>query len=283
MDLEKESEEKKNNISDSEENDFELLQKFSKHKANINNNTNKKNKEDIFIQCSFNEKSIEQNKEVLSKYEKSGLIKSEHYFSLDKDELEDPIDPKKIKREKNNFYLFENNVENSDLYCGYIDHMNLHKEKNQDKSIISCPFCFCLISNNILENKTELGYIIIAKSKYIFKDFSSELINSSQAKKLFKDNKGIKNYEKEKEKEKEKKIMKDNIENEEEKIDENDKNNIINEKMDLEGDNTIKEDNIDNTNNNNDNKYVIISCINCGNIIGLCDAFDNTKIILDYL
>ena len=268
MDLEKESEEKKNNISDSEENDFELLQKFSKHKANINNNTNKKNKEDIFIQCSFNEKSIEQNKEVLSKYEKSGLIKSEHYFSLDKDELEDPIDPKKIKREKNNFYLFENNVENSDLYCGYIDHMNLQKEKNQDKSIISCPFCFCLISNNILENKTELGYIIIAKSKYIFKDFSSELINSSQAKKLFKDNKGIKNYEKEKEKEK--KIMKDNIENEE-------------EKMDLEGDNSTKENNIDNTNNDNDNKYVIISCINCGNIIGLCDAFDNTKIILDYL
>ena len=268
MDLEKESEEKKNNISDSEENDFELLQKFSKHKANINNNTNKKNKEDIFIQCSFNEKSIEQNKEVLSKYEKSGLIKSEHYFSLDKDELEDPIDPKKIKREKNNFYLFENNVENSDLYCGYIDHMNLQKEKNQDKSIISCPFCFCLISNNILENKTELGYVIIAKSKYIFKDFSSELINSSQAKKLFKDNKGIKNYEKEKEKEK--KIMKDNIENEE-------------EKMDLEGDNSTKENNIDNTNNNNDNKYVIISCINCGNIIGLCDAFDNTKIILDYL
>jgi len=277
MDLEKESEEKKNNISDSEENDFELLQKFSKHKANINNNTNKKNKEDIFIQCSFNEKSIEQNKEVLSKYEKSGLIKSEHYFSLDKDELEDPIDPKKIKREKNNFYLFENNVENSDLYCGYIDHMNLQKEKNQDKSIISCPFCFCLISNNILENKTELGYIIIAKSKYIFKDFSSELINSSQAKKLFKDNKGIKNYEKEKEK----KIMKDNIENEEEKIGENNKYNIINEKMDLEGDNSTKENNIDNTNNNN--KYVIISCINCGNIIGLCDAFDNTKIILDYL
>ena len=59
-------------------------------------------------------------------------------------------------------------------------------------------------------------------------------------------------------------------------------NNIINEKMDLEEDNIIKENNIDN-NNDNDNKYVIISCINCGNIIGLCDAFDNTKIILDYL
>ena len=262
MDLEKESEEKKNNISDSEENDFELLQKFSKHKANINNNTNKKNKEDIFIQCSFNEKSIEQNKEILSKYEKSGLIKSEHYFSLDKNELEDPIDPKKIKRDKNNFYLFEKDVENSDLYCGYMDHMILQKEKNQDKSIISCPFCFCLISNNILENKTELGYIIIAKSKYIFKDFSSGVINTEQANKLFKDNKGIKNYEKEKQK----KLMNDN------------ENNIINEKMDLEGENSIKENNSD-----NDNRYIIISCINCGNIIGLCDAFDNTKIILDYL
>ena len=30
-------------------------------------------------------------------------------------------------------------------------------------------------------------------------------------------------------------------------------------------------------------KYVIISCINCGNIIGLCNTLDNTKIILDYL
>ena len=30
-------------------------------------------------------------------------------------------------------------------------------------------------------------------------------------------------------------------------------------------------------------EYVIISCVNCGNIIGLCDAIDNTKIILDYL
>jgi len=276
MDIEKEPEEKKNNISDSEENDFELLQKFSKHKTNINNSTIKKNKNDIFIKCSFNEKSIEQNKEILSKYEKSGLIKSEHYFSLDKNELEDPIDPKKIRREKNNFYLFEKDVENSDLYCGYIDHMNLQKEKNQDKSIISCPFCFCLISNNILENKTELGYIIIAKSKYIFKDFSSDVINTEQAKKIFKDNKGIKNYEKEKQK----KLMKDNIKYEEEKSNENNENNIINEKMDLEGENSIKENNSD---NNNDNKYVIISCINCGNIIGLCDAFDNTKIILDYL
>ena len=272
MELEKEDEEKKINISDDEENDLELLQKFSKHKNNINNynnkkNSNKINKDDIFIKCSFDEKSIEQNKEILSNYEKSGLIKSEHYFSLDKNELEDPIDPKKIRRDKNNFYLFEKDVENSDLYCGYIDHMNLQKVKNQDKSIISCPFCFCLISNNILENKTELGYIIIGKSKYIFKDFSSDVLNSEQAKKLFKDNKGIKNYEKEKQK-------KDtNADNEEKKSDEN---NILNEKMDLEGDNSIKEDSID-------NKYVIISCINCGNIIGLCDAFNNTKIILDYI
>lgn len=272
MELEKEDEEKKINISDDEENDLELLQKFSKHKNNINNynnkkNSNKINKDDIFIKCSFDEKSIEQNKEILSNYEKSGLIKSEHYFSLDKNELEDPIDPKKIRRDKNNFYLFEKDVENSDLYCGYIDHMNLQKVKNQDKSIISCPFCFCLISNNILENKTELGYIIIGKSKYIFKDFSSDMLNSEQAKKLFKDNKGIKNYEKEKQK------KDNNFDNEEKKSDEN---KILNEKLDLEGDNSIKEDSID-------NKYVIISCINCGNIIGLCDAFNNTKIILDYI
>ena len=270
--MELEKEEEKKNVSD-DETDLELLQKFSKHKNNNSNNINI-NKNDIFIKCSFDEKTIEQNKQLLSQYEKSGLIKTGHYFSLDKEELEDPIDPKKIKREKNNFYLFENNVENSDLYCGYIDHMDLQKIKNKDKSIISCPFCFCLISNNIIENKTELGYIIIGKSKYIFKDFSSEILNSEQAKKLFKDNKGIKNYEKEKQ-------LNQNSEKDYVDVFEEKKSNEnkINEKMDIDKDieiNNKDEDIID-------SKYVIITCINCGNIIGLCDAFDNTKIILDYL
>ena len=277
--MELEKEEEKKNISD-EETDLELLQKFSKHKNNNSNNINI-NKNDIFIKCSFDEKTIEQNKQLLSQYEKSGLIKTGHYFSLDKEELEDPIDPKKIKREKNNFYLFENNVENSDLYCGYIDHMDLQKIKNKNKSIISCPFCFCLISNNILENKTELGYIIIGKSKYIFKDFSSDIINSEEAKKLFKDNKGIKNYEKEKEK-KLNKNMNNDIEKEEEKDNKNEIQNGLNKKMDIEID-IDKENKEEEILNIKDNKYIIISCINCGNIIGLCDAFDNTKIILDYL
>ena len=52
-------------------------------------------------------------------------------------------------------------------------------------------------------------YIIIGKSKYIFKDFSSDFLNSTDAKKLFKDNKGIKNYEKEKESNKKDEINKD--------------------------------------------------------------------------
>ena len=47
--------------------------------------------------------------------------------------------------------------------------------------------------------------------------------------------------------------------------------------MDIETNKENKEDEI------LENKYVIISCVNCGNIIGLCDAIDNTKIILDYL
>ena len=277
--MELEKEEEKKNVSD-DETDLELLQKFSKHKNNNSNNINI-NKNDIFIKCSFDEKTIEQNKQLLSQYEKSGLIKTGHYFSLDKEELEDPIDPKKIKREKNNFYLFENNVENSDLYCGYIDHMDLQKIKNKDKSIISCPFCFCLISNNILENKTELGYIIIGKSKYIFKDFSSDIINSEEAKKLFKDNKGIKNYEKEKEK-RLNKNMNNGIEKEEEKDNLNEIQKGLNKKMDIEID-IDKENKEEEILNIKDNKYIIISCINCGNIIGLCDAFDNTKIILDYL
>ena len=273
MELEKEEE---NKIISDEENDNELLQKFSKHK---NNNLNNINKKDIFIKCSFDEKTIEQNKQLLSQYEKSGLIKTDHYFSLDKEELDDPIDPKKIKREKNNFYLFENNVENSDLYCGYMDHMDLQKIKNKDKSIISCPFCFSLISNNILDNKTELGYIIIGKSKYIFKDFSSDIISSEDAKKLFKDNKGIKNYEKEKEKNL---IINKGDDFEKDEVEDNiNKNQTkLNNKMDIEIDKKNKEDGIMDI---KDNKYIIISCVNCGNIIGLYDTIDNTKIILDYL
>jgi len=62
-----------------------LLQKFSKHKNNNSNNINI-NKNDIFIKCSFDEKTIEQNKQLLSQYEKSGLIKTGHYFSLDKED-----------------------------------------------------------------------------------------------------------------------------------------------------------------------------------------------------
>ena len=135
----------------------------------------------------------------------------------------------------------------------------MQKIKNKNKSIVSCPYCFNLISNNILENKTECGYIIIGKSDKIFKDFSSEMINFSEAKKLFKDNKGIKNYEKEFNK---KEIEINNNFEEKKGNDDNDE--------DIE----MREDK---------KKYVIISCINCGNIIGLCNTMDNAKIIFDYL
>ena len=253
MEIEKEKEEEKNNEENEDENDIELLQKFSKHK----NIKNKNNKNDIFIKCSFNKDTIDQNKNLLSQYEKYGIKKTSHYFALDKKELEDPIDPKKIKFEKNNnLFLFENDIENTDLYCGYIDHMNLQKIKNKDKSIISCPFCFNLISNSIIENKSDEGYVIIGKSKSIFKDFSSDVLNTEKASKLFKDDKGIKNYEK--------KI----------KREENNNDNEINKEENNIEDVIMEKD---------EKKYVIISCINCGNIIGLCDVFYNTKIIFDYI
>ena len=108
-----------------EEIDDELLKKFSKHKTTDNNNNldnknqTKKNKNDIFIKCVFDKKAVENNQKLLEEYEKSGLIKTQHYFSFDKEELEDPIDPKKIKKDKkiaNNYFFFEKDVENSDLY-----------------------------------------------------------------------------------------------------------------------------------------------------------------------
>ena len=255
-------------IEDEEnENDNDLITKFSKHKINQNNNiqnNNQNKKNNIFIKCSFDKKAVEENKKLLEEYEKSGLIQTQHYYVFDKEELDDPINPDKIKKDKNipnNYYLFEKDVENSDLYCGYLDNLNLQKVKNKDKSIVSCPYCFNLISNNILENKTEQGYIIIGKSKYIFKDFSSDIMDFNSAKNLFKDNKGIINYEKEYNK-REKDI--------EEAIKDNDIKIKDNDSDDIE----MKEDK---------KKYVIISCINCGNVLGLCNTLNNTKIILDYL
>ena len=183
--MEIEEEEKKGEI---EKDDNDLLLKFSKHKNNINNNyikkTNNKNNKDIFVKCYFDKKAVEENKKLLENYEKNGLIKSQHYYVFDEKELDDPINPNKIKKDKkmpNNYYFFDKDVENSDLYCGYLDDLNLQKIKNKNKSIVSCPYCFNLISNNIIENKTEQGYIIIGKSEYIFKDFSSEIMNYQSA------------------------------------------------------------------------------------------------------
>ena len=76
--------------------------------------------------------------------------------------------------------------------------------------------------------------------------------------------------------------MNNDIEKEEEKDNKNEIQNGLNKKMDIEID-IDKENKEEEILNIKDNKYIIISCINCGNIIGLCDAFDNTKIILDYL
>ena len=76
--------------------------------------------------------------------------------------------------------------------------------------------------------------------------------------------------------------MNNDIEKEEEKDNKNEIQNGLNKKMDIEID-IDKENKEEEILNIKDNKYIIISCINCGNNIGLCDAFDNTKIILDYL
>ena len=253
------------------EKDDELIKKFSEHKIQKNNNDfenqKKLNRENIFIKCSFDKNSVENNKKILEQYEKSGLIYKQHYYAFDKDELEDPIDQKKIKKDKiieNNLYLFEKDVENSDLYCGYLDNFNLLKVKNKNKSIVSCSYCFNLISNNILDNKTDQGYIIIGKSEYIFKDFASEAMNSKEAKNLFKNNKGIQNYEINNGKEINLENKNFDDEDMKEKID---TNNKILENIE------IKEDK---------KKYIIISCINCGNILGLFNTLNNHKIILDY-
>ena len=242
------------NIKNDDEDINELEAKFSKHKNN--NIKNPQTKNDIFLKCEFDKNNIQNNSKLLSEFEKQGLIQKNSYFSLDKNELADPIDPSDIKKDnkiKNNYIINDRIIENSDLYCGYIDHMNLQKFPNKNKnSQISCPYCFSLISNNILENHSEKGYVIIGKSEYIFKNYSLGAITLEEANKLFKGK--ISDIDSINKKYKE----------------ENEKN------MKIIGDKLNGIDNIEKI-------FIQLSCVSCGNIIGVCNAIDNTKIIVDYL
>ena len=137
---------------------------FSKHK----------NIECDIIKCTFDKNNIERNKKLLEEYEKEGLIKKNNFYSLDKNELEDPIEmnSKKIKKDIYFNNIINDNIKNSYLYCGYldkIDSLSFENKKLNSKIQISCPFCFYVLSKNFIND--DKSYKISKKSKYFYKDF----------------------------------------------------------------------------------------------------------------
>ena len=137
---------------------------FSKHKK-INCD---------IIKCKFDKDNIEKNKILLEEYEKEGLINRNNFFSLDKNELEDPIEmnSKKIKKDIYFNNIINDNIKNSYLYCGYLDNidsLSLENKKLNSKIQICCPFCFYVLSKNFIND--DKSYKISKKSKYFYKDF----------------------------------------------------------------------------------------------------------------
>ena len=137
---------------------------FSKHK----------NIECDIIKCTFDKNNIKRNKKLLEEYEKEGLIKKNNFYSLDKNELEDPIEmnSKKIKKDIYFNNIINDNIKNSYLYCGYldkIDSLSFENKKLNSKIHISCPFCFYVLSKNFIND--DKSYKISKKSKYFYKDF----------------------------------------------------------------------------------------------------------------
>ena len=137
---------------------------FSKHKK-INCD---------IIKCKFDKDNIEKNKILLEEYEKEGLINRNNFFSLDKNELEDPIEMNSKKIKKDIFFnnILNDNIKNSYLYCGYLDNidsLSLENKKLNSKIQICCPFCFYVLSKNFIND--DKSYKISKKSKYFYKDF----------------------------------------------------------------------------------------------------------------
>ena len=83
------------------------------------------NEEEIFtkhyiqnkpIAVEFNERSISDNKRLLSQFKENNLIRESHHFSLEEDDNQD-----ETKYFEN---VIEGTLKNPELYCSYLDYFD---------------------------------------------------------------------------------------------------------------------------------------------------------------
>lgn len=140
-------------IIDENNDDIEAI--FNKHK---NTHGNK-------VHCDFTKKTVETNAQLIEHFEQNGYIKKKNYY-------EDNEQNQQTKKEDYFSSIQKDYIDNSELYCGYLDNIDsihLKRSKKNPKTQISCSYCFEVISNNI-ERQIKNIYIC-SKAENIFKDY----------------------------------------------------------------------------------------------------------------
>ena len=142
-----------------DDNNDDIEATFSKHK-----NT-QKNK----VHCDFTKKTVETNTQLLERFEQNGYIKKKSYY-------EDNDQNTQTKKDDYFSSIQQDYINNSELYCGYLDNIDsihLKHNKKNPKTQISCSYCFEVISNNI--EKQIKNIYICSKAENIFKDYLETL------------------------------------------------------------------------------------------------------------
>ena len=107
------------------DNDLELEKIFSRH---VNNETIMNKKE-----VQFDNNTVNENKKTIELYRNNNLIKENHHFSLENDDMEIETD-----NETNAYFkdVVDNTIKNDSLYCSYLDYFDKMWMKNKisDKS-----------------------------------------------------------------------------------------------------------------------------------------------------
>ena len=98
-----------------------------------------------------------------------GYIKKKSYY-------EDNDQNTQTKKDDYFSSIQQDYINNSELYCGYLDNIDsihLKHNKKNPKTQISCSYCFEVISNNI--EKQIKNIYICSKAENIFKDYLETL------------------------------------------------------------------------------------------------------------
>ena len=121
------------------------------------------------VHCDFTKKTVETNTQLLERFEQNGYIKKKSYY-------EDNDQNTQTKKDDYFSSIQQDYINNSELYCGYLDNIDsihLKHNKKNPKTQISCSYCFEVISNNI--EKQIKNIYICSKAENIFKDYLETL------------------------------------------------------------------------------------------------------------